>query len=914
MALSKPVPIGSIDRNLDAISLSLCNEILTNIVGSHIGLVVHPYFFLLPVELIISDENNENKIRFILNERMEQDFISALYKYNQNVRNNIKDAVDINDYYVPKHQGINSGISKFTLEYPSISKSCKVLEVSYNINLTFKIYDRNNNKTIEYYNHNFIELKKEQKNAVKTYLENVCLQSAYNLEHRRYHILMENIATRAAVSQVMVRNLSHNIGSHTFSNLIENNIYTNLANKITTDPITYKSDIIDNLDKDNQLAYFNQYLKSRMDYLSEVTFGVSNTLTTKRFYNDVFLELDRVRLLLNYISGISDFKYRFVLKYNDKKLTKDNDISMAFPSDVLGCQAFYNIIENIIRNTAKHTNKSNQPIKEFTIHFKDIQNIPENNDNFQQYYQVEIDDGIALKEIEMCTKTDKELIDFIKASNTFASKWDELQDDDGNTISLTSKIEIPKIECLVIRQNSRLNNSIIDKDNKLRNHSLGLLEMEASAAFLRQIDIPEIESEKYNLFANEEYYNNHHDSVTGTEHQLNIIKAFKTENNALGYRFFIKKPQEFLFVGDWGIGVKTKTKLMNQGIWFKSEDGLKEDLRKGTAFAHRFVISTEPEDEFFTGKSKSEEQKLKDKTLLPNKWVCVKDNIDAIRGVLNKSDFDILKLEAKIWEIFYGIDFKMHLNNDFKDNTNVDLIEYQIELSHHITNQENRFQQFADKKETNISIKTYGEPLSSYGISKLPFIYNNGIASYVNKVNNDDDNATFDENNKGKRNEIACITKSILWDCYSTGILVVDERIKEYSESVYFGAERITRKTVFSTANVIITDNKLSANVLDSNLINNIDVEIDTYQPAFILIHYGILERFYGNNKDKIDDCLKKWVVEKNCNVVVTSGRGKHSLKLPEYVRYLNLSSVLYAFVENQNKYSMNYIVNQARR
>ncbi len=45
---------------------------------------------------------------------------------------------------------------------------------------------------------------------------------------------------------------------------------------------------------------------------------------------------------------------------------------MAIPNDVLGCQAFYNIIENVIRNTAKHATNTSIPIKEFTINFREI--------------------------------------------------------------------------------------------------------------------------------------------------------------------------------------------------------------------------------------------------------------------------------------------------------------------------------------------------------------------------------------------------------------------------------------------------------------------------------------------------------------------------------------------------------------
>ncbi|MBK7970976.1 MAG: hypothetical protein IPK08_19775 [Bacteroidetes bacterium] len=51
---------------------------------------------------------------------------------------------------------------------------------------------------------------------------------------------------------------------------------------------------------------------------------------------------------------------------------------IAFPNDMLGVQAFYVIIENIIRNTAKHSTNSND---KFKIKFK-IEAVPSHDDFF----------------------------------------------------------------------------------------------------------------------------------------------------------------------------------------------------------------------------------------------------------------------------------------------------------------------------------------------------------------------------------------------------------------------------------------------------------------------------------------------------------------------------------------------------
>ena len=87
-------------------------------------------------------------------------------------------------------------------------------------------------------------------------------------------------------------------------------------------------------------------------------------------------------------------------------------------------------------------------------------------------------------------------------------------------------------------------------------------------------------------------------------------------------------------------------------------------------------------------------------------------------------------------------------------------------------------------------------------------------------------------------------------------------------------------------------------------------------EATFLVIHYGILERIYNNEPNRteaINEQLNKWV--KKTRVIVTSGRGRQTLEhLPLSVNYLNISSLLYAFVENRNKYSINYILNQSRR
>ena len=86
-------------------------------------------------------------------------------------------------------------------------------------------------------------------------------------------------------------------------------------------------------------------------------------------------------------------------------------------------------------------------------------------------------------------------------------------------------------------------------------------------------------------------------------------------------------------------------------------------------------------------------------------------------------------------------------------------------------------------------------------------------------------------------------------------------------------------------------------------------------ESEFLVVHYGLFERIYGkeNHNEMLNSKLLEW--SKLIRTIVVTGRGQHTLEgLPEAVNYLNLSSLLDAFRDNRNKYSINYILNQTRR
>ena len=680
-------------------------------------------------------------------------------------------------------------------------------------------------------------------------------------------------AVGAAVNQVNNRNLSHNIGSHVLSKFTGDSFYHSietLAKKPDKGGYVpcYKELIIND---NEQLAYFNRYMKNRMDYLSEVTFGVPSILVSKNFYSDVFRELDQVRLLLNHIAGVPEFEYKFLLFYNGKPLNGQNDIAVAFPSDVLANQAFYNIIENIIRNTAKHAsigqNKNENDCVTFTIDFLDDFSDDGDFPEYREYYCVEIDNGI----------------------------------------------EEDNIKHLVEKQNERINDSIIDEHNNLRTRGLGLIEMEASAAFLRQINISKIDSYIYGFNDNDAYHNDEHTTLT-------ILRAIN-KGRKLGYRFFLPKPKEILLVGDWGINPNPKA-LFNYGLLIVGADRFVQDMKSGKSYAHQFLVYND-------SITKEVEELLSEnnecKTLLPIRKIKFNhDESDIITNILIGADNvnPIPQLKEIIWEHYFKTVLMQELENpdnskiridgkiDVDDDYGEPVPNHVVFLNHgYKDNLQEKWKQALHYKHDQI-MEAWVENLSSHSSAKLPefqtfSVGKNPIANYLIRIENEER------------------IKQEIFEAYHNRVVVIDERIQDHqlkgvegkSDAKYGGP--IPVSSLFKSTNVLVPDAStipLAPKDFNHSLIEKVEEYIETnIRNAMVIIHYGILERMYKNDEDLITKKLNKWSGMAK-RLVVTSGRGSHSLNLPPSVCFADLSSVLYAFVENRNKYIINYLLQQARR
>ena len=171
-------------------------------------------------------------------------------------------------------------------------------------------------------------------------------------------------ALRSAVSAIMGRNMSHNIGSHVIAR------YAAIAHAPKEQREEGKD--IERGEIDHRTVFF-QYLQKRMDFIAEVStsdkpnwsqpLGLVEVLDALNFKK----EKDRINkqnsekfkpdpILLSYITGKDGIKASVCIDPETKAYFN-------CPSGEVGAHALYVILENIIRNSARHNTNIGNEVK-----------------------------------------------------------------------------------------------------------------------------------------------------------------------------------------------------------------------------------------------------------------------------------------------------------------------------------------------------------------------------------------------------------------------------------------------------------------------------------------------------------------------------------------------------------------------
>lgn len=775
-------------------------------------------------------------------------------------------------------------------------------------------------------------------------------------------------ATRAAISQVMARNMSHNIGSHVLSNMItikavrdkykNKSQYNSLFNDLYGDDNNKKNTI----NNSNYLiANFISYLRTRMDFLADIATGEPSMEVTRLLVRDVIGDLDKNRIFLNRISGVTDFKFSIAVRdcrncKNEECATidcrcdgKQKDIPISIPNGIMGYHSLYIIIENIIRNTAKHQGKTK--IKEqtysnerknssitFTLEIR-------TSKIDKTLYEVLIYDDIPIKGALKLDIDDKK---FYKEST-----GEDFNNEFNN-----------KLDWLVFQQNCRLNGSVINSQtSRLREGAWGLIEMDASAAYLRKESPESIDDDKYNLQVLENASRTDFSKIN-----LNILKAVK-KNDYLAYRFHIMKPKELLVVDEKGDLFDELYKngklvtLRENGIWVlnKNENQGEKDacFDIDEVYPHSFLLVIAGEnfsenDYLYTKVKVKEKNREVEKNLfrgnLPTRiivcgdnrnatnnspWISYIDKICYLIEELLKADIHKLirqipncesSLEQQtimdlIWQNWLENKVRIH-NIKIKSNgvpLARRLIKYFFGNNLNLTN----------NSDFSLYFDHHGEEKKDWSIENIKEEYDYYI-SFPSSVKDFVTNAELDDHNGAPNLSFDKINLAIIADSIFSKHLIIDERIQSAWEVEHSMSQK-KQQDLYECCGLFSPKKEdgidLNKQIFDQKdykkellkLINVLDNTSKLKGLDYIVIHLGIIEKAltasgYQKRKEDVLDFILALQdkLQNKTRIVITSGRGKPD-NLPKQVPFIAFSTLSQYTIETPFKPFLNQIIQIAR-
>ncbi|MHB8336979.1 MAG: hypothetical protein ACYDEE_06160 [Ignavibacteriaceae bacterium] len=675
-------------------------------------------------------------------------------------------------------------------------------------------------------------------------------------------------ATRAAISQVMARNMSHNIGSHVLSryknyphDIVE------FLDKCEINHLVDKKECITIAPKKGQylarglglskngkknlenILYFNEYLKNRMDFLADIATTDPSMESPMYFVREVMNGIDKNRILLDRISGIDSIKFDFCVRHYNAQENKweriadhesKRDQILSVSNDILGCQAFYIIIENVIRNVAKHS----KLIEKSLLVYIDIQDYKNNDDYFE----------ISIYDCLMKTQS--------------------------------------SIDELVKKRNETFNDSVLDTQSyQVRTGNLGTVEMKVCAAYLRMLPIASIEDKFFNV--NDNKYNSKNDVKVP-----NLIYAYTHEyakekygekRYSLGYKICIRKPQTILIIDDSNIlKLKDNDEIKNlrkYGIWIVK---INELTNEDNFYNHQFII-----------------------------WLSDHSHEEIIRnnyGRLPKRLLDKSDLNSYLNNLPSKLEPKKFINECW--------ILYGKKLLSKKKNELNRIE-FINRKLTTC-LKSYNKQTKN--VKKI-YIDDHGKKWNTDEANQCDyyelicshhrmysivDNGQLSNNFPHRQTEFA---EAIL-----SKIIIIDERIQKnivISNKEYHGTggTKILFKELFAKQNIFIPEtNEANLNAPNFGVLKQNDISNENNKSEsdkikdyingkieycdFCIIHLGILEKMLEVNINKTETEINKIIeriigtgIDQRRKIIITSGRGKPH-NIPKDLSFLSISIV----------------------
>lgn len=198
---------------------------------------------------------------------------------------------------------------------------------------------------------------------------------------------------RSSIAAIMSRNMSHNLGSNVLADIVSTSDYVspedlNSLNRYLQNRMDFIAQITTDFPEWSFPAYFNKELMHGFfsNYILIDRIGISEELRAYQWPKSWLDESLRGKLIIRTGLGCNGKNFRwtineFELKKEDE--TDPNDIQLSIPGGIIGYHAFYTIIENIIRNSAKHgyasrRNNNLYPNNKYIYNIKENRNSTEN--------------------------------------------------------------------------------------------------------------------------------------------------------------------------------------------------------------------------------------------------------------------------------------------------------------------------------------------------------------------------------------------------------------------------------------------------------------------------------------------------------------------------------------------------------
>ena len=455
------------------------------------------------------------------------------------IENFLKDYIDklphISNYINIKDNKTNTDLQKFELSQQIFTDYVATVfnnkhetnAVKYVTIILYKYRTSNGNILLSHnaaiFSNNIEFLQEETFAMILSYV----ISAKYIEEIEELSLRKHNESIKSAKAAIMSRNMSHNLGSHVMfyikqklqsvSKIVNNNVLHNIIPgnsediniKTITDKIAANKDV--ELPFLVGLGRFINYLQERQDYIATVATNYIPARSTISFKDFIYDELkpdlryerhkkdnsssdngwQPKNLLLDYIaysegyskSDAIEIKFGEFDGHNPLDDTAKGDFqalrkfNVAVPGGVIGRQAIFSIVENIIRNAAKHSEHRTDGKLVLQLSLVDAEN--------------DFAAGRFESEKFRCMRKEK-------GSEERGESLVKLYQNHKDTFHiLRIKLDMPNKEEDVDAVVKKLGEDYVEEDGSMKETSKGLKEMRISAAWLRghsiDTDIPTTE-------------------------------------------------------------------------------------------------------------------------------------------------------------------------------------------------------------------------------------------------------------------------------------------------------------------------------------------------------------------------------------------------------------------------------------